>query len=437
MSAGTPAYRGDNYFDPKHGFMTLKLAKAVAHDLGVGPDGELWLYESGVWRPAPEELVRRIVSELGNRYRRSYVASVEDTVKSSGIPRIPAEPQGGVKWAPLINLKNGVYNWQTDYFQGHSPEHLSTLQLPITYRKGADCPNFLKWLDEVVPGDMHALVWEVIGYMLMIGNPLSTAILLLGPGGTGKSTFLRVLEEMLGRENIATESLKSLSENRFAAASLYGKTANILGDLDDSYLKDASLFKAITGGDTLTAERKYRDSFPFRPYAVPVFSANKVWRSSDDSDGYFRRWTVLPFTTKLDRSQRFDEGKLYAETPGIFNRAMDALRDLHERGEFDVRGTAREAREEFEQDSDPMRLWLAQDDLVDADRGNESLRTKRADLFARYKTWCQANDYKHSSNSGEFYKSLKGLGYNTDHKSNGNRYVVGIRVYIPGMAGVQ
>lgn len=431
MSQGNPKHAGDQYFDPQNGFMTLKLAREVADDLAIGPDGELWLYATGVWKPAPDELTKRIAGKMANRYRRSYVASVEDMVKSAGLPRIPATPVGVKGWYPIVNLENGMYNWRTDYFTEHDPEYLSTIQLPIKYQEGAKCPRFDAWLDDVVPGDMHDLVWEVIGYALMTGNPLQTSILLQGPGGTGKSTFLRVIEHMLGRHNIATESLRSLSENRFAAASLFGKTANILGDLDDGFLKDASLFKAITGGDTMTAERKYRDSFNFEPYAVPMFSTNKVWRSSDDTDGYFRRWTVIPFTTKVDRSQRFNEEALFAEAPGIFLKAMGALVELSDRGGFDIRGTAREARERFEQDSDPIRLWLAEDDFLTVDRGNESLRTNRTELFARYCTWAKANEYRHSKNSGEFFKSLRGLGYG-EKKSGNNRYMVGIYAYVPG-----
>src|SRR5690606_25847190 len=108
-------------------------------------------------------------------------------------------------------------------------------------------------------------------------------------------TFLRRTEGMLGRQNITSQSLRALTENRFAAASLFMKQANILGDIDATYMKESSLFLSITGGDTFTAERKYRDGFEFRPFAKMVFSANKTWQSANDTGAYFRRWVILPF----------------------------------------------------------------------------------------------------------------------------------------------
>lgn len=426
----TPA----DFWSKEDGFLVGKLAKKIANGLAIGPDGDFWLYEGGVFRPAPHVVRNRMVEHLGNRYRSGLVTSVEDVLRAIGLPVLPSSPEYG-SWYEWINLKNGMYNWKTDHFEAHNPRFMSTVQLPIEYDRNAKCPAFNSWLDEVVPGDMNELMWEVTGYILMTGNPKQTAILLHGPEGTGKSTKMRVWECLLGRENISAQSLKSLTENRFAASSLFMKTANILGDIDASYMRDSSLFKAITGGDTFTAERKYKDGFEFRPFAVPIFSANKTWQSLDDTGGYFRRWVVLPFTQKVDRSKPFDERDLYAESAGIFNRAMGALRELKARGEFDIRGTAREAREKFEEDSDPLRFWLSEDKSIQADRGNESYRVNRTHLHTQYMLWCKDNGYTYIRNAGEFYKSLEALGYELK-TSNNTRYVIGIEQFIPGMRGV-
>lgn len=421
----TPA----DFFHPKDGLLVAKLARKVAKGLALGPGGDFWQYDGGVFKPAPNEVRKRMVERLGDRYRNSQVKTVEDVLASIGLPELEDSPAPG-KWHPWINLKNGMYNWQTNKLEPHSPTYFSTVQLPIEYDPEAKCPNFHKWLDEVIEGDALDLVWESTGYTLMTGNPLQKAFLLHGPEGTGKSTKLRIDEAMLGRDNIAAESLKNLSENRFAAASLFMKQANILGDIDASYMKESSLFLAITGGDTFTAERKYRDGFPFRPFAKLVFSANKTWQSANDTGAYFRRWVILPFMHKLDRSQKFDESKLHAEIPGIFNHAMASLRELHTRGEFEVMGSAREVREEFERDSDPLRFWLDEDKSLTVDRGNNGLRANRTQLHTQYMLWCKENGYVFIRNAGEFYKSLKALGFEFKD-SNNVRYVLGIDHYLP------
>jgi len=56
-----------------------------------------------------------------------------------------------------------------------------------------------------------------------------------------------------------------LEADRFSAARLYGKLANICPDLPSDRLSSSAIFKAITGCDRITAEFKC-DSFEFAPF---------------------------------------------------------------------------------------------------------------------------------------------------------------------------
>lgn len=415
----------DSFFHKSKGFKAKEAAVCISGDLAIGPEGDTWAYENGVWKPAPGIIKDRLTKLLGDRYRRGHLSTVTDIVMSPARPRIPASPFEETEWHPWINLRNGEYNWQTGTLEEHDPASLSTVQLPFSYDPTATAPRFKAWMDEVVPAELHALVLEVFGYLLMSGNPLQHAFLLLGPGGTGKSTFLRVLERMLGRHNVSSQSLKALSTDRFAGAELFGKIANIRSDIESSYMADSTLFKQLTGGDTLSAQRKYAQPFDFRPWATPIFSANKTWRSEDDTTGYIRRWVILPFETVLDRTKPFDETTLYAEAAGIFNVAMHNLRRLHARNEFEIMGAAREALENFAKDSDGVRLWLAEDDTVNADARNESMRCERSAVYQQYKLWTVDVNGSHPKSANEFYKSLEALGYQQRRASNG-RFMVGI-----------
>ncbi|RBO70530.1 phage/plasmid primase, P4 family [Microbacterium sp. H6] len=451
--------KAQDAFDKNGKFQPNSLAVHVSEGVAVGPDGSLWSYQGGVFRPDPDVIDRRVARVLRNDYTIARGSVVERLVRYMPLTKhlTAEEPE---PWCPLINLRNGVYLWRetdaAERFASHDPVHRSMIQLPFEYDAGATCPNFDAWLYSVLPEEVHGLLWESLGYLLMTGNPLQTAFLLLGREGTGKSTFLRVLEKMLGRENISAESLKSLTENRFAASSLYGKAANIVGDIDSSYMDDTSLFLQITGGDTMSHERKGKDAFPFRPFAVPVFSTNKVWQSANTSGAYFRRWTILPFDIQVDRSKPFDEAALHAEVPGIFNKAMNALRALYYRTEpkqvfdangrptdeviqeparyFEIVGAASEARERFARESDPIREWMDADELVYADAGNASYRVPRSTLYARYAAWCDQNNVGAKSGP-KFYTAIRNLGYR-EFKSNGVMTFEGVYVYVPSMVGV-
>jgi putative DNA primase/helicase len=85
--------------------------------------------------------------------------------------------------------------------------------------------------------------------------------MLLGPGSNGKSVLLKLIVSLLGRDNVSSVTLQALSDDRFAKAQLFGKLANVAGDLDSKPVEKSGAFKMLTGEDVITAEAKYRQPF--------------------------------------------------------------------------------------------------------------------------------------------------------------------------------
>lgn len=131
----------------------------------------------------------------------------------------------------------------------------------------------------------------------MPNTTFQRSLLLVGAGENGKSVYLSLATALIGRDNISTRTLHELAENRFAAADLFGKLANISADISATELREVDLFKRLTGEDRITAERKYSPAFDFTPYARLLFSGQEVPPSHDASHAYQRRWMVLRFPT--------------------------------------------------------------------------------------------------------------------------------------------
>jgi putative DNA primase/helicase len=132
----------------------------------------------------------------------------------------------------IINLKNGLLNIHAKEFTKHSPDHLSTMQLPVEYKPTADCPKIKKFLMEILPdAEDRLVILQLIGYCLYKTNKYEKAFILFGQGSNGKSTVIRVIEHFRGfttqRRNVSHVSLHDLAKNRFKPAELYGKLANI------------------------------------------------------------------------------------------------------------------------------------------------------------------------------------------------------------------
>lgn len=381
--------------------------------LGRGFDGDLYEYVDGVFMRDENVVTKRTAAALGKKWSRTVAGQVEAHLLNIDLPSVglPELPSGRL---PYIVLENGIYWWEDDTLDEHSPELGALTKLPITHDPIAVPHSFIEWLGQVFGDDaeMHRHMWEVIGYLMMTGNPFQKIILFHGPGGDGKGTLMRVLRAMLGKPNYSSVSLHQLVDDRFATSALYGKIANISGDLSEKFLADPQVLKEITGGDSINASRKFGQSFEFVPYAVPLFSNNGHFRTSDTSRGWRRRWMVINFPTAVEELALagelpyLDEQNLIDEIPAIFNVAMDGLRRLMARGKFAPPAAALEATEAMHNDADPFMFWLDDDDGVW--RGDDQ-SSPCADVYRKYSAWCRRNGYSALA-SGPFGMRLKGLG---------------------------
>ncbi|MFE5408765.1 phage/plasmid primase, P4 family [Microbacterium sp. NPDC056569] len=396
------------------------VAEYIAPDMGRGLDGDYYEYRNGVYRRDPDLVTKRVAAALGSKYSATLQKQVEAHLLNLWIPEVGVRdlPSG---YLDYIVLRNGVYHWRRDELEAHSPLLGALTCLPIVHAAGARPFNFDTWLEQVLGDEPELIrhVWEVIGYVLLTGNPLQKIVLLHGEGGNGKGTMLRVLRRLLGEDNYSSLSLHTLVEDRFAAAGLYGVIANISGDLSSRFVNEPEILKQITGGDSITTARKYGQHFTFVPYAVPIFAANEYFRTSDSSYGWRRRWEVIDFTRDVSKLGHFDEQILFDELPGIFNAAMDGLRRLMERGRFAPPQIAVAATQRLHDSADPFMIWLEDDENV---RRGPDEYSPRADVYTRYSRWCRSNGYQPLA-SGPFGNRLKGIGITTSQSRAGGQYV--------------
>jgi putative DNA primase/helicase len=331
-----------------------------------------------------------------------------------------------------INCPNGLIRWRDKTLHRHTPAVLSVTQLPVEYDPAAECHEFERFLAQVLPADCLApmdggpgFAWELLAYAVYSGNPLHVAILLFGTGRNGKGVLLHTLERLLGSNNVSSVGLHDLVGNRFRAASLYGKLANLAGDLDPRWLDSTATFKAITGGDTIMGEHKYGRPFDFRPWALPVFSTNKAFGSADSSEGYVARWIVVPFPNSfIGREDRSLEDRVGTpdELRGILRRAIEAMPTLMDRGRLPEPTSILEAKDRFITSGDRVRSWIRERCAPDP-----IAWTARTELFESFCKYAAATAGK-PMNAAELYSRLEQIHGITPATRHGCRGFKGIRM---------
>jgi putative DNA primase/helicase len=229
----------------------------------------------------------------------------------------------------------------------------------------ADCPAWDSFIDATFPGDAQSVAFEIPAWAMTPDSSIQKSLLLVGEGSNGKSVFLAALRAFLGSRNVSGVSLHKMEADKFSVSRLVGKLANICPDIPNKKLAGTSIFKALTGGDAVHAERKYRDSFEFIPYAKLIFSANQPPPSDDPTFAFLRRWLVLPFTRTFEEGGRdtLKRSELDAmladprELSGVLNRALSVLPKLREQA-FSVSPSMTSALLEFQRIADPFQVWL-------------------------------------------------------------------------------
>lgn len=407
----------------------LRAHAAAAQIVTAGPirygaDGVFWTYRDGLWSPGDQDVHGRIVGALGELYRPAHSHAIRDVLRAQ-LPEIDVAPV-----TRYINFRNGLVDWADNLAPrqiGHDPGFLSTVQLPIEWDDGAStCADFDTFLDQSVPRDDVLRVWEILGYLMMSGNPLQKLFLFTGGGGNGKGVLMAVIMAILGRRNVSSVPLTDFAENQFATADVHGKLANICGDIDTTYIERTGRIKELAGEDQVRGERKFGQPFYFDFWGKALFSANGIPTSSDGSRGWLRRWEIVSFPFEPQKPDRGLKARL--TTPeslrAIAQRSVYALRDLMEREHFYHGESAAGAHAKFAVRNNRVLAWIEDSAYIDPTARNE-----RSSLYRAYRMWDAAeNPGGRSMSATTFYERLEQVPGVRAVKVRGVRLITGLRL---------
>lgn len=123
-----------------------------------------------------------------------------------------------------------------------------------------------------------------------------------GPGGSGKNVMAEIATLLAGKDNTTSATIETLESSR-EHASVVGYSFIILPD-QENWSGDGAGIKAITGGDVVLIDPKYRDAYSAYIPAVILAVNNNPMRFSDRSGGVSRRRVILPFPDAIPASER-------------------------------------------------------------------------------------------------------------------------------------
>jgi putative DNA primase/helicase len=323
----------------------------------------------------------------------------ENMIKESQ-HHVPITPDQLDTHKTLLCMPNGIINLKTGELQPHDRQKFITKITHCEYTDKIDHPLWDSFLESTFGGDRDLIhyIQKAVGYSLTGSTQEQCAFFCYGTGRNGKSTFLETISDALGdyATNIQPETIMvkpGTSGPTSDIARLKGARFVTCSEPNEGVRLNEGLIKQLTGGDKVTASRKFENEFEFYPEFKLWMSTNHkpVIRGTDV--GIWRRICLIPFTVcipeeKIDKNLKF---KLQRELSGILKWAVDGCLMWQREGLKQPAAVAA-ATAEYRSEMDVISAFIAE--CCETGTGEEWDH----DLYEAYVKWAKENnEYEMSS----------------------------------------
>jgi len=229
----------------------------------------------------------------------------------------------------LLNVANGTLDLRTGELRPHRREDLISKISPVAFDRDARLPLWERFLEQATGGDveLQAYLQRAMGSTLPGRTTEEVLFLLIGPGATGKSSFLEACKGTLGDYAMTADFGSFLvghavDKPRADIARLRGARLVTSVEVDEGVRLAESLIKMLSGGDKITARPLYKSSFEFIAGFILWLGCNHAPRVSDRDSAMWRRIRRIPFTHQIPASEQDGAVKERLRDPAVGGPAI-------------------------------------------------------------------------------------------------------------------
>ena len=405
----------------------LKIVETAGAGL-TAQNGLPFVYNGRYWQKISREEMQAFLTAAAARLGIDEITAeyfdTQDKLYKQFLATARLMPKRRDRGTILINFPNGTLEisqaggWN---LREHRRADFLKYELPYSYDATATaCPLFTAYLNKVQPDTTaQAVLAEFVGNALAPELRLQKALVLNGPGSNGKSVFCDIITAVLGRDNVSSYTMESLTKtDSRSCAQLENKLLNYSSE--NSIKMNVEAFKTLVCGEPIEVRRLYQESYTIEGYAKLMFNCNLLPRDIEQSEGFYRRFLIIPFTTKIQDSEKDPElaAKIIAqELPAVFNWVLAGLRRLLKAKAFTECESARAALETYRKESNSVLMFIEEYNLQPG-TGSPADRATLKDLYSAYKFYCQSSGY-YAMTKSNFNKQMQAQGYTAGRDSKG------------------
>ena len=345
----------------------------------------------------------RLLSDVFINYELIAVRGMEPEKQKAAQTMIRAfQKEDIVKFdAYYVGFRNGIMDWRKQEFFPYGTRDVPIFKyFDVNYNPDADTTFVDSVITDWCQGDniKKQMIYELAGCCFYSDKPIKKWWAIEGKADTGKSTFLSLLKEVVGDDNIGSTSIQNLKDSN-AIAELIDKPVNIVDDGSSKFTTDLSNLRRIIQGDEMQVKLLYQNRFTVRIESRMVFAFNKIPRFRDDNDATAKKMLMIGFNrvysdkekdTDLLEKLTTDENK-----EAFLKLAVEGMKTvLRKNLTFTISDESRHVTAQIVEESDQFVSFVA-DTISDDYTWEDFLDGKKtSDVYNTFREWASAEGYQ-------------------------------------------
>lgn len=393
-------------------------------------------YINGVYKLVNDNEIKGIIKELITRYDITLLkmSDIEEVFKNITTDLRFLNRSDMDNDENIINFENGLLYLDTMELKEHTPDFISTIQIPCKWNPNADhCPIFKKYMNTITDSnaEVQQLLLQFMGVALsnVHGYRMKKSLFISGKGDSGKSQLRLLCAMLLGEEHTSSAGLDTY-EQRFGTMSLVGKRLIGSPDMPYVYIKNLTIFKMITGGDGISVEYKGGGFYTVVFNGLMWNCGNELPSFGGDKGPHVYERFVVVRCDNVIPTEKQDKRlleKMYAEREAIVVLAVKAVRKVIANGyRYDIPECCEANKLAYQLENSAVRTFY-EECCCERPSGKITDSCTTAKLHKVFNEWCKDNNNGHTFSTRNFRKEIADFLADGDIKSiekkiNGNFY---------------